>query len=96
MGFRSDMILGYQELDEDEIYFQHIIDEELVFFLAYSVGVKIKISKRLEHCCLTLFDKTMTFNEFKDKLEEYYDTRDLMILKDNMEDFITRIRREDE
>ena len=39
--------------------------------------------------------KVSTFNELKDKLEEYYGTRDLMILKENMEDFITRIRREE-
>ena len=97
MGFRSDFIYGYEEVEEDKVYFQHFIHGELVYFLADSLGVNIKVSKRGEHSFtyFTLLDKEMTFNELKDKLEEYYDTRDLMILKENMKDFIARIRREE-
>ena len=97
MGFRSDFVCGYREVEEDEVYFQHYTNIGLVFLIANSTGVKIKVKAKSNHLFthFTLLDKTMTFNELKDKLEEYYGTRDLMILKENMKDFISRIRREE-
>lgn len=92
MGFRDDFMSGYQKVEEDEVYFQHFIDGNLVYFNADSLGVRIKVRAR---GYFTLLEKEMTFNELKDKLEEYYGTRDLMILKKKMEDFISRIRREE-
>ena len=97
MGFRSDMILGYQEVEEDRIFFNNYINYNLLYLSADKEKVKINLRKQgnrsLTH--ITLLDKEMTFKEFKDKLEEYYGTRDLMILKENMSDFISRIRREE-
>ena len=97
MGFRDDFMSGYQKVEEDEVYFQHFIDGNLVYFYGDSLGVRIKVSKRGSHSLnsFTLLEKEMTFNELKDKLEEYYGTRDLMILKRKMKDFIARIRREE-
>lgn len=92
MGFRDDFVCGYEEVEEDKVYFQNFIGGNLVYFCGDSLGVRIKV-KALGY--FTLLDKTMTFNELKDKLEEYYGTRDLMILKENMQDFIARIRREE-
>ena len=66
MGFRSDFFGGgCQDLEEDRVYFQHFIHGELIYFLADSSGVRIKVSKRGEHSFtyFTLLDKTMTFNE---------------------------------
>ena len=97
MGFRDEMILGYQELEEDKVFFNNFIDNNLVYLSIDKAGVKINVrtqgKRSFTH--ITLLDKEMTFTELKDKLEEYYGTRDLMILKDNMSDFISRIRREE-
>ena len=97
MGFKSDFIYGYREVEEDEVYFQHFIHGELIYFCGDSFGVRISVGKRGEHSFtyFPLLEKEMTFNELKDKLEEYYGTRDLMILKENMIDFISEIRREE-
>ena len=97
MGFRDDMILGYQELEEDKVFFNNYIDYNLLYLSIDKEKVKINLrtqgKRSFTH--ITLLDKEMTFNELKDKLEEYYGTRDLMILKENMKDFISRIRREE-
>ena len=98
MGFRDDFFGGgCVELEEDKIYFQHFIDGKLVYVSVDDKQAKIEIKSAGKNSCLLFltYKNEMPVSKLKDKLEEYYGTRDLMILKENMQDFISRIRREE-
>lgn len=97
MGFRNDFMFGYQEVEEDKVYFQHVIDGNLIYLSVddRTAEIRVKWYGRNSGFLLTAYQNKMSADEFKDKLEEYYGTRDLMILRENMEDFIGKIRSEE-